>query len=196
MVVDTRHREVKIRWRWNIEHQTTEIRNISMAEIQMVHDSGHSLQIAKIVCEDLRISLYVLAQIYGGCNIWGYREGLVDTCITNDSDAFLHGVECLIKCLQEDCKEPIVECYRTSDLDTILRLKRKYLIALVLLVGCDYNTHGVLGIGLNNVVRIVPEDEILSQLRELGEGNASLLSEMDTSRVKSVCLYGGTSKGP
>eukprot|EP01018_Ginkgo_biloba_P016842 Gb_24330 [translate_table: standard] len=117
---------------------------------------------------------------------WLDREGLVDACITTDSDAFLHGAECVIKCLQADCKEPIVECYRASDIDTILRLKRKHLIALALLVGCDYNVHGVPGIGLNNAVRIVHlfhEDEILSRLRELGEGNASLLSEMDTSGV-------------
>eukprot|EP01018_Ginkgo_biloba_P029984 Gb_34037 [translate_table: standard] len=117
---------------------------------------------------------------------WLDREGLMDTCITTDYDAFLHGAKCVIKCLQEDCKEPIIECYRASNIDTILKLKRKHLISMVLLVGYDYNTHGILGIRLNNDMRIIHlfnEDEILIWLHELGEGNASLLSDMDTSRA-------------
>jgi flap endonuclease GEN len=112
------------------------------------------------------------------------REGWVDACITVDSDAFLHGAKCIIKCLQADCKEPIIECYRASDIDTSLGLKRKHLIALALLVGCDYNARGVPGIGLNtavSIVRLFKEDEILNKLRDLGKGNASSLSEMDTS---------------
>lgn len=117
------------------------------------------------------------------------REGWVDACITVDSDAFLHGAKCIIKCLQADCKEPIIECYRASDIDTSLGLKRKHLIALALLVGCDYNAHGVPGIGLStavSIVRLFKEDEILDKLRDLGKGNASLLSEMDTSGLNYV----------
>lgn len=117
------------------------------------------------------------------------REGWVDACITVDSDAFLHGAKCIIKCLQADCKEPIIECYRASDIDMILGLKRKHLIALALLVGCDYNARGVPGIGLNtavSIVRLFKEDEILNKLRDLGKGNASSLSETDTSVLNYV----------
>ncbi|KAH9315298.1 hypothetical protein KI387_023925, partial [Taxus chinensis] len=117
------------------------------------------------------------------------REGWVDACLTTDSDAFLHGAKCVIKCLRVDCKECIIECYRASDIDTGLRLKRKHLIALALLLGCDYNTHGVPGIGLKTAVHIVhlfQEEEILDKLRELGKGNQLLLSEMDNFRTDYV----------
>ncbi|XP_057855398.2 flap endonuclease GEN-like 1 isoform X2 [Cryptomeria japonica] len=116
------------------------------------------------------------------------REGRVDACLTADSDAFLHGAKCVIKCLRVDCKEPIIECYRASDIDTCLRLKRKHLIALALLVGCDYNSHGVPGIGLNTAVRIThlfQEEEILDKLCEIGKGNTLLCSEMDNSKTEN-----------
>lgn len=127
------------------------------------------------------------------------REGWVDACITTDSDAFLHGAKCVVKCLRVDCKEPIIECYRASDIETGLKLKRKHLIALALLVGCDYNSQGVPGIGLNtavHIVRLFQEEEILDKLRELGKGNALLLQDLKSSTVGYLELEDDNEKIP
>lgn len=53
-----------------------------------------------------------------------------------------------------------------SDIEAGLGLKRKHLIAISLLVGNDYDSGGVLGIGVDKALRIVrefSEDEILER---------------------------------
>lgn len=104
-------------------------------------------------------------------------EGLVDACITADSDAFLFGAKCVIKCVKPNTKEPF-ECYHISDVEAGLGLKRKHLIAISLLVGNDHDLNGVQGIGLEKALRFVQsfgEDEILNQLHEISKGNSPSL---------------------
>ncbi|KAK9742893.1 hypothetical protein RND81_03G203800 [Saponaria officinalis] len=99
-------------------------------------------------------------------------EGLVDACITADSDAFLYGAKCVIKHLDPKSKEPI-ECYQIEDIECGLGLKRKHLIAVALLVGSDHNLSGVPGIGMETALRLVKtfsEDEVLQRLHEIGSG--------------------------
>ncbi|KAL8119120.1 flap endonuclease GEN-like 1 [Apium graveolens] len=101
------------------------------------------------------------------------KEGHVDACITADSDAFLFGANCVIKSLRPNTKEPL-ECYYMSDIEAGLGLKRKHLIAISLLVGNDYDSNGVEGIGLETALRFVKsfsEDEILNKLHEIGRSN-------------------------
>lgn len=38
------------------------------------------------------------------------NEGHVQACITSDSDAFLFGAECVIKCIRPNSKVSIVSC--------------------------------------------------------------------------------------
>ncbi|KAL1217119.1 Flap endonuclease GEN-like 1 [Cardamine amara subsp. amara] len=99
-------------------------------------------------------------------------EGYVDACITPDSDAFLFGAKCVIKGIKPNSREPF-ECYHMSDIEAGLGLKRKHLIAISLLVGNDYDSGGVLGIGVDKALRIVrefSEDEILERLQDIGKG--------------------------
>ncbi|CAI0425227.1 unnamed protein product, partial [Linum tenue] len=101
------------------------------------------------------------------------REGHVDACITADSDAFLFGAQCVIKSIKPNSKEPF-ECYRMSDIEVGLGLKREHLIAISLLVGNDHDLSGVQGIGIDNALQFVQsfgEEEILDKLREIGSGN-------------------------
>ncbi|KAG6725273.1 hypothetical protein I3843_02G018600 [Carya illinoinensis] len=103
-------------------------------------------------------------------------EGYVDACITADSDAFLYGAKCVIKCVQPNSKEPF-ECYHISDIEAGTGLKRKHLIAISLLVGNDHDLDGVQGIGLDTALRFVQafaEDEILNRLYEIGNGDTPL----------------------
>lgn len=103
------------------------------------------------------------------------NEGHVDACITADSDAFLFGAKCIIKCFCPNSKEPF-ECYNMSDIEVGLGLKRKHLIAISLLVGNDHDMNGVQGIGLDTALRFVKafsEDEVLNRLQEIGKGDTS-----------------------
>ncbi|KAL6569459.1 hypothetical protein OROMI_013973 [Orobanche minor] len=126
------------------------------------------------------------------------REGLVDACITADSDAFLYGAQCVIKRFQPSSKEPF-ECYHISDIETGLGLKRNHLIAVSLLVGNDHDLNGITGIGMDKAVRFVKsfdEVEILNRLHDLAEentGDESLcLSDEKTLKQKSPhCSYCG-----
>ncbi|ESQ36819.1 hypothetical protein EUTSA_v10007143mg [Eutrema salsugineum] len=99
-------------------------------------------------------------------------QGYVDACITPDSDAFLFGAKCVIKGIKPNSREPF-ECYHISDIEAGLGLKRKHLLAMSLLVGNDYDSGGVLGIGVDKALRIVrvfSEDEILESLHDIGKG--------------------------
>jgi flap endonuclease GEN len=94
------------------------------------------------------------------------REGWVDACVTPDSDAFLHGAKCIIKYLQLDPRDPLVETYTSMDIEIILGLQQKHMVALALLIGCDYDLKGVEGIGCSHAMRFVrsfPEAEILDR---------------------------------
>ncbi|XP_057531770.1 flap endonuclease GEN-like 1 [Amaranthus tricolor] len=97
-------------------------------------------------------------------------EGLVDACITADSDAFLFGAKCVIKHVDPKSTVPF-ECYFAEDIAVGLGLRRKHLIAVSLLVGSDYNLNGVQGIGLETALRFVKnfhEDQVLQRLSEIG----------------------------
>ncbi|KAH9788103.1 Flap endonuclease GEN-like 1 [Citrus sinensis] len=100
-------------------------------------------------------------------------EGYVDACITADSDAFLFGAKCVVKCIRPNTKEPF-ECYCISDIEAGLGLKRKHLIAMSLLIGNDHDLNGVQGIGLDTALQFVQnfsEDEILNILHKIGNGD-------------------------
>lgn len=99
-------------------------------------------------------------------------HGFVDACITPDSDAFLFGASSVIKSIKPNSTEPF-ECYHMSDIEAGLGLKRRHLIAISLLVGNDFDSGGVSGIGLDKALRIVrafSEDDILQRLEDIGKG--------------------------
>lgn len=52
-------------------------------------------------------------------------------------------------------QDPLVETYTSEDIESTLGLQRQHMIALALLVGCDYDTKGVLGIGCSHAMRLV-----------------------------------------
>uniref|UniRef100_A0A3B4V8W0 XPG-I domain-containing protein n=1 Tax=Seriola dumerili TaxID=41447 RepID=A0A3B4V8W0_SERDU len=65
-------------------------------------------------------------------------QGMVDGCITNDGDAFLYGARTVYRNFNMNSKDPQVDCYRTSRLQTELHLSRENLVGLAILLGCDY----------------------------------------------------------
>lgn len=64
------------------------------------------------------------------------------------------------------CMQEPFECYRISDIEDGLGLKRNRLIAIALLVGNDHDLQGVQGIGVDKALRFVKtfsEEEILNR---------------------------------
>ncbi|BBN04400.1 holliday junction resolvase GEN1/YEN1 [Marchantia polymorpha subsp. ruderalis] len=112
------------------------------------------------------------------------REGLVDACVSPDSDVFVHGAKWVIKTLQLDnkSKESEVELYRAEDIEASMGLRRNHLVALALLIGCDYMPEGVAGVGCANafqLIRSFPESEILDRLRAWGRGEGPSEGEIE-----------------
>ncbi|KAL2635328.1 hypothetical protein R1flu_006807 [Riccia fluitans] len=119
------------------------------------------------------------------------REGLVDACVSPDSDALVHGAKCVIKSLQLENKNkgPEVELYRAVDLEMSMGLRRKHLVALALLVGCDYSPEGVPGVGCTSALRLLKcfvESEILDRLRAWGRGELSVQDEVEVEAVDNA----------
>ncbi|MCD7461158.1 hypothetical protein HAX54_045410 [Datura stramonium] len=129
------------------------------------------------------------------------REGLVDACITSDSDTFLFGANCVVKNMQPNSNEPF-ECYHMSDIESGLGLRRNQLIAISLLVGNDHNLTGVPGIGLETAFRFVKyfnDDEILYRLGEIGGGDLQVFQRdvnLDNSFIPSSDESPGKTKVP
>ncbi|XP_060556631.1 flap endonuclease GEN homolog 1-like, partial [Ruditapes philippinarum] len=82
-------------------------------------------------------------------------NGLVDGCLTNDGDAFLYGATTVYRNFTMNSKDPHVEMYRLSDIQSKLGIDRGGLVALGLLIGCDFVPKGVPGIGIANAVRLL-----------------------------------------
>ena len=70
--------------------------------------------------------------------------GLVDGVITDDSDVFLFGADCVFKNMFNQSKT--VECFFSRDLSRELGLDRSTLIRLAYLLGSDY-VDGLPGVG-------------------------------------------------
>mmetsp|Transcript_9239 Transcript_9239/g.56167 ORF Transcript_9239/g.56167 Transcript_9239/m.56167 type:complete len:552 (-) Transcript_9239:4069-5724(-) len=83
---------------------------------------------------------------------WLNEQGLVDGVVTDDSDVFLFGGQCIYRHMFEERK--YVEEYKSSTVREELGLDREKLIHLALLLGSDY-TEGITGVGIVNAIEIV-----------------------------------------
>ncbi|KAI0232344.1 hypothetical protein LSAT2_017312, partial [Lamellibrachia satsuma] len=72
---------------------------------------------------------------------------LVDGCLTNDGDAFLYGARVIYRNFTMNTKDPHVDVFRMDDLEQELGLNREKLVAMAILLGCDYMPQGVPGVG-------------------------------------------------
>ncbi|XP_041466492.1 uncharacterized protein LOC121417019 [Lytechinus variegatus] len=79
--------------------------------------------------------------------------GMVDGCMTEDGDAFLYGAQVVYRNLNMSTGE--VDCYSMDDIRKDLNLDRRRLIALAILLGCDYLPKGVPGVGKEVAMRFM-----------------------------------------
>ncbi|XP_014061125.1 flap endonuclease GEN homolog 1 [Salmo salar] len=82
-------------------------------------------------------------------------QGLVDGCITNDGDTFLYGARTVYRNFNMNTKDPQVDCYRTSRVETELQLARETLVGLAILLGCDYIPKGIPGVGKEQALKLI-----------------------------------------
>ncbi|XP_040920548.1 flap endonuclease GEN homolog 1 [Toxotes jaculatrix] len=125
-------------------------------------------------------------------------QGLVDGCITNDGDAFLYGARTVYRNFNMNSKDPQVDCYRTSQVQTELHLCRENLVGLAIFLGCDYIPKGVPGVGKEQALKLIQAlkgQTLLQRFNQWKENNAGV-SEGVVKKVPHchVCRHPGSSK--
>ncbi|XP_042009529.1 DNA repair protein UVH3 isoform X1 [Salvia splendens] len=107
-------------------------------------------------------------------------SNLVDGVVTDDSDAFLFGSQCVYKNIFDDRK--YVETYLMKDIENELGLDQEKLIHMALLLGSDY-TEGISGVGIVNAIEVVNAFHGKDGLREFREWiespDPSILGKID-----------------
>ncbi|XP_002741315.1 flap endonuclease GEN homolog 1-like [Saccoglossus kowalevskii] len=83
------------------------------------------------------------------------KEGLVDGVFTEDGDAFLYGAKKVYKNLTAGSNGSHVDVYDMLDIEEKLTLNRNKLIAMALLMGCDYLSDGVPSVGKTNATQLM-----------------------------------------
>ncbi|XP_043520211.1 flap endonuclease GEN isoform X2 [Frieseomelitta varia] len=146
------------------------------------------------------------------------EDGLVDGCISQDSDCFLYGAKIVYRnfCTSVQGNRGgsggAVDEYKLEKIEKLLELGRNKMIALALLCGCDY-TDGLNGVGKEaalKLFKIVNDEDILERIKSwrtditLDYKEAELLSSNlcsscgHTGRVqkhtKSGCVDCGTTE--
>ncbi|XP_057769315.1 DNA repair protein UVH3 isoform X2 [Salvia miltiorrhiza] len=108
-------------------------------------------------------------------------SNLVDGVVTDDSDAFLFGAQCVYKNIFDDRK--YVETYLMKDIENELGMDREKLIHMALLLGSDY-TEGISGVGIVNAIEVVTAFHGKDGLREFREWiespDPSILGKLDS----------------
>ncbi|XP_068433795.1 flap endonuclease GEN homolog 1 [Clinocottus analis] len=124
-------------------------------------------------------------------------QGLVDGCITNDGDAFLYGAQTVYRNFNMNSKDPQVDCYRTSRVQTEVCLPRENLVGLAILLGCDYIPKGILGVGKEQVVRLIQMlkgQTLLQRFMQWKEENAGVFEGIKKVPHCNICRHPGSAK--
>ncbi|XP_026778538.3 flap endonuclease GEN homolog 1 [Pangasianodon hypophthalmus] len=125
-------------------------------------------------------------------------QGLVDGCITSDGDAFLYGAQTVYRNFNMNTKDPQIDCYKMSRVETELQLKRETLVGLAVLLGCDYIPKGVPGVGKEQALKLIQNLKETTLLQKFSDWRKSD-SETQEFAVKKVthclvCRHPGSAK--
>jgi len=82
--------------------------------------------------------------------------GCVDGCITDDNDAFLFGAYVVYRHYTCDKKRlENLRCYEAKVIEEQLGLTQDHLIAMALILGCDYGLSGIKGVGKERALDVL-----------------------------------------
>ncbi|CAL1268476.1 unnamed protein product [Larinioides sclopetarius] len=104
-------------------------------------------------------------------------KGIVDGVITNDNDAFLYGADTVYRDFSIDPKDPHINMYSLNSEKNKLKLNQQNLIALALLLGCDY-VSGVPGVGKEAALKLLKELEGYDLLQRFQDWKQKSESEL------------------
>ncbi|XP_037101154.1 flap endonuclease GEN homolog 1 [Syngnathus acus] len=125
--------------------------------------------------------------------------GLVDGCITNDGDVFLYGARTVYRNFNMNSKDPQVDCYKTSRVQTELCLSRENLVGLAILLGCDYIPKGVPGVGKEQALKLIQtiKGQTLLQRFMRWKDEPGCLSQAVVKKLPHchICRHPGSAKG-
>ncbi|XP_063298199.1 flap endonuclease GEN homolog 1 [Pelobates fuscus] len=127
-------------------------------------------------------------------------NGYVDGCITNDGDVFLYGAKTVYRNFTMNVKDPHVDCYEVSSIQTKLGLNRHSLVGLAVFLGCDYIPKGVPGVGKEQVLKLIEMlkgESILQRFHQWKKEFADPTTlPKSTKKVVhcSVCCHPGSAK--
>ncbi|XP_025076806.1 flap endonuclease GEN homolog 1-like [Pomacea canaliculata] len=140
-----------------IKEDTLQHRSLKMKDCTKENPTDRSsMSHANIKCQRLleSLGLPVIASMGEAEKTCAYlnQKGIVDACLSDDSDAFLYGAKTIYRRFNLDQKT--AECYRMCDIESSLNLQRSDLVVLGLLSGCDYSK-GVEGIGAKKAYNLI-----------------------------------------
>ncbi|XP_027006756.2 flap endonuclease GEN homolog 1 [Tachysurus fulvidraco] len=126
------------------------------------------------------------------------EQGLVDGCITSDGDAFLYGARTVYRNFNMNTKDPQLDCYKMSRVETELELKRETLVGLAVLLGCDYIPKGVPGVGKEQALKLIQNLKQTTLLQKFSDWQKTA-SEIEDFTMKKVthclvCRHPGSAK--
>ena len=124
------------------------------------------------------------------------RLGFVDGCITDDNDAFLFGA--LVVYRHYTCDKKRVEnlrCYDAKVIEEQLGLTQDHLIAMALILGCDYGLTGIKGVGKEKALDVLqswPGCDPLEKLKQWrSDEDLTTLMKFDPAAKPEHCRYCG-----
>ncbi|XP_057762890.1 single-strand DNA endonuclease 1 [Arachis stenosperma] len=136
-----------------VEHNETNSQQVTSLRRNMGSEFSIMIKEAKALGMALGIScLNGIEEAEAQCALLNF-ESLCDGCFSSDSDIFLFGARTVYRdiCLGDGGH---IVCYEMADIETKLGFGRDSLIALSLLLGCDYY-QGVHGLGPESACQIV-----------------------------------------
>ncbi|XP_036362131.1 flap endonuclease GEN homolog 1-like isoform X1 [Octopus sinensis] len=84
-------------------------------------------------------------------------EEVVDACFSSDSDILLYGAQKVYRNYSKINKQCLLESISAKDVFNKFGLEQRSLICLALLIGCDYDSQGVKGIGSKYALMLLEE---------------------------------------
>ncbi|XP_054006350.1 flap endonuclease GEN-like [Hylaeus anthracinus] len=182
----------------NLKHNTIAKRNDVRAgfrERKTAHRGGRS-QFNRILKECKEMLKYMgLACVQGhgeaeAMCAYLNEDGLVDGCISQDSDCFLYGASVVYRnfCMSAQGNRGgtggAVDEYSIDKIKNVLHIGRNKMIALALLCGCDYD-EGLNGVGKEaamKLFKIVNDEDILERIKSWRTDNS-----LDQKEAELLC---------
>lgn len=146
---DLKKETLEARRKAQTQSQDVEVKNFSRSRLKGLMNECKalldSLGIATIAAEGEAESLCAKLN----------AEGVVDAVISDDSDAFCYGAKVLLRNFSiSSGNGAFVEKYVIDKIEQNYKLDRNRLIAMAILLGCDFCPNGVPGVGKETVLQL------------------------------------------